>query len=67
MSLWYNNVVKEVENDDFPQVKVFIRWNRTNVNNIQIDTVVRWIYNVKEMKIRAEKIPKNDIRRYFEV
>ena len=59
--------MKEVEEGDYLQVKIFVWRNRININQIQIDTVVRWIYNVKEMKKRAKKISKNDVRRFFEV
>ena len=67
MREWYGNVVKEVENGEYPQIKVFVRRNKLNMNDVNVDTVLRWMCNVKEMRKKAEKIPKNGIRRYFEI
>ena len=47
-------------------VNIFIRRNQIEVKDCDTETIKRWIYNVKEVMKKAEKIPKNDIRRYFE-
>ena len=56
-----------VENGDLIQVKVFVRRNEINLQTACTDTIIQWIYNIKEMIKKASKFPRNDIRRYFEI
>ena len=62
---WYENVIKRAENSDNTQIKMHIRSKRLDVNKCKIETIKRWIYNLKEFEKRMEKTKKNDIRRYF--
>ena len=47
-------------------VNMFVRRNQIEVNDCDTEVIKHWIYNNKEVMKKAEKIPKNDIRRYFE-
>ena len=39
---------------------------KIRINDCSTKTIKRWIYNAKEVIKKAEKLPRNDIRRYFE-
>ena len=47
-------------------VNLYIRKHEINVNECTTDTIRKWILNAKEVMKKAEKLKKNDIRRYFE-
>ena len=64
---WYEKLRKEVELNKPPQVKLFVRRNALELRRCSIETIRTWIYNVKELQKKVEKLPKEDIRRYFEV
>ena len=64
---WYNNLKRKVEQDEPPQVKLFVRRNHIDVQRSSTETIKTWIYNVKEIMKKVEKLPKGDIRRYFEI
>ena len=63
---WYNKLKSYIERDEPLIVKLFVRKNPINVEDSNTETIKRWIYNVKEIMKKAEKLPRNDIRRYFE-
>ena len=44
---------------------MFIRSHQLKVNDCNTETIRRWIYNAKEVMKKVEKLPKNDIQRYF--
>ena len=58
---------KEVELNEPPQVKLFVRRNALELRRYSIETIRTWIYNMKELQKKVEKLPKGNIRRYFEV
>ena len=47
--------------------RIIIWYDNTKKGMEAGEYLQKQIYNAKEMKKRAEKIPRNDIRRYFEV
>lgn len=64
---WYKNLKEHVENKEPPQACIFVRRNELDLVRCKTETTFQWIYNVKEMIRNVEKMPKNDIRRYFEI
>jgi len=38
-----------------------------NILRSSTKAIIKWIYNVKKIMSKASKMPRNDIRRYFEV
>ena len=63
---WYHKLKNYIERNESRMVNMFIRRHQIEVNNCNTETIKCWIYNAKEVMKKAEKIPKNDIRRYFE-
>jgi len=53
-------------NSPYTQVRAFIIRNELDPKKVKPHALQRWIYNVKEMQKKADKRPKNDIRRYCE-
>ena len=53
-------------NCECPHIKVFVSRSELDKNHTKPHILQQWIYNVKEMHNKVEKLPKNDIRRYFE-
>ena len=47
------------------KVRMFIQRTDRNVNNNNMIEMKQWIYNVKEMSKKVEKLPQGDIRRFF--
>ena len=45
--------------------ELLVMCNELNTSRSNAGIIKNWIYNVKEM-IKGRKIPKNNIRRYFE-
>ena len=64
---WCKKLKEKVEKEEPPQVKLFATRNRINVEQNSTETIRMWIYNVKEIMKKVEKLPKGDIRRYFEM
>ena len=50
----------------YPQVKAFVMRNELDPEKVKLHVLQRWIYNMKEMVKKADKRPKNNIRRYYE-
>ena len=63
---WYQKVKEEMINCECPQVKSFTRRNELDETHTSPHVMQQWMHNVNEMHRKAEKRPKNDIRRYFE-
>ena len=55
----------ESENSQYPQVKKFAMQNQLNIDWLRIETIKQWILNIKEIKNKLERLPKNDIRMFF--
>ena len=64
---WYNKEKERAEKSELTQVRMFASKSKINVENSAVDMIKRWITNVKDIEKKAEKLPKNDIRRYFEL
>ena len=47
-------------------VTMFITKHPIDVKECSTKTIKRWTHNAKEVMKNAEKLKKNDIRRYFE-
>jgi len=58
-------VKQDAKNSRYPQVKVFIMRNQIEIEKYRIETIKTWIYDMKEIQKKLEKIPKNDIRIFF--
>ena len=63
---WYKKVKEAMINCEYPHVKVFVLCSELDKNHTKPHILQQWVHNVKEMYNKAEKLPKNDIRRYFE-
>ena len=63
---WYNKLKSYIERSEPRMINMFIRINQIDVNSCNTETIRQWIYNAKEVMKKVEKLPKNDIRRYFE-
>ena len=48
------------------QVKMHARRTNADVERCTIDRIFRWMCNVKRLIRKVEKMPKNDMRQYFE-
>ena len=59
------NIKNHIEDYEPPQVKLFIQRNEINVEKSNTETIIQWIYNVKEMMKKVSKLPCNDIRRFL--
>ena len=63
---WYEKMKDQIENNEPMQVKLFACRNKIDVARAKSGEVLQWIYNVKKIIKEVGKLPKNDIRRYFE-
>ena len=63
---WYKIIKKQVEEKEPLQVKMFVSRNRIDAERVGSKTLLQWIYNLKKIIKKVEKIPRNDIRRYFQ-
>ena len=57
---------RKVEENEPPQVKIFARRNKINVQSFSIETIKKWIYNVTDLSKKVERLPKGNIRRFME-
>ena len=64
---WHDKIKEKVENDEPPTVKLFAMRNKIDAERCSTETIRVWIYNVKEIIKKAEKLPRGDIRRFFEM
>ena len=55
----------ESENSQYSQVEKFAMQNQLNIDWLRIETINQWILNIKEIKNKLERLPKNDIRIFF--
>ena len=65
MKEWYKKEKLRAENSDKNQVRLHMKIFKININQYKIDTIKRQIMNLKDIEKKIEKIPRNDIRRYF--
>ena len=47
------------------QVREFVKKFKINIEQCNIDTIKKWIINLKKIQKKVESVPNNDIRRYF--
>ena len=62
---WYEKVKVKAESGVDEQLKKYVQKHQIEVEQYKTETVRRWINNVREFERKLEKIPKEDIRRYF--
>ena len=62
---WKENLEKHVEENEPVVVKTFVRRYKIDAERSSMESMKSWIYSVKEMIKKVEKIPENDIRRFF--
>ena len=65
MKEWHEKEKLRAENSDKNQVRSYVKTFKININQCKIDTIKRWIRNLKDIEKKIERIPRNDIRRYF--
>ena len=64
---WYEKIKLKAENSNQRQMRLCVKKNEIKVQQCRTETIKRWMHNVKEFEKKIDKIPQNDIRRYFEV
>ena len=64
---WYEKIKLKAENSNQRQMRLCVKKNEIKVQQCRTETIKRWTCNVKEFEKKIDKIPQNDIRRYFEV
>ena len=57
----YKKLKTKVEQDKPPQVKLFVRRNKINVDRSSAKLIRLQIYNVKEVMKKLERLPKGEI------
>ena len=57
---------RKAEENEPPQVQLFVRRSKINIERCSTETIKTWIYNVKNLIRKVEKLPKGDIRRFME-
>ena len=59
-------IERHVETNKSMQAKLFMRRSKVNINSCEIETIFKWIRNIKRIMKKVKEMPSNDIRRYFE-
>ena len=62
---WCNKVKKHVEHNKPRSVKLFADRTDVKIDQSRTETILQWICNVKTMMRKVEKIPQDDMRRFF--
>ena len=57
--------LNQVEEKEPLAVKMHARRNKIDVERSSVEGIKRWIYRIKDMIKKVEKIHVEDIRRYF--
>ena len=52
-------------NSNTHQLRDYIRKFIINEERSNVETLKKWIMNLKQLEKRVEKVPRNDIRRYM--
>ena len=64
---WKRNLERHMERNESMQVKLFARKSDINLETCETETIYNWIRNVKKIMNKVSNLPKNDIRRHFEL
>lgn len=64
--LWYEKIKIQVNEREPQQVKFFTQRIGIDTQNSRNEVVLQWTWNVKNMIRKVEKLPREDIKRYFE-
>ena len=62
---WKEKLENQVEEKEPLAVKMYARRNKIDVERSSVEGIKRWIYGIKDMIKKVEKIHVEDIRRYF--
>ena len=64
---WYEKEKEKAKESDIPQVGEFAQKFKINIKQCTVDTIKKWIMNLRKIEKKMERVPANDIRRYFSV
>ena len=64
---WYEKEKEKAERSEHAPVRMFVKRCKINIGNSRVETIKQWIMNVKDIEKKVEKLPRNDIRRYFDL
>ena len=64
---WYEKEKERTQNSEMQQVREYVKKFKINIERCNIDTIKKWIMNLKIIEKKIEKVSKNDIRRYISV
>ena len=62
---WKKIIEEQVERNEPFAVKTYANRTKIDDERSSVDQIRRWIHGVKEMIKKVEKMPENDIRKYF--
>ena len=65
MKEWKKNAEEQVEQKEPLAAKMHVNRTKIDEERSSVDQIRRWTHGVKEMIKKVEKIPENDIRKYF--
>ena len=54
-----------MEQKELLAIKTFARRNKIDADRSDAESIRKWIYSVKEIIKKDEKMPENDTRRFF--
>jgi len=66
MKKWYANTIEMIKASNDGELQKYADKHQINIDQSNTETIRKWILNLKSFKRKLEKIPKNDIRRYFQ-
>ena len=66
MILKYNNKRNNEINQEYLQIKTYITKKAINIENSSIETIRKWIRELRRVKMKSEKYSLNNIRYYFD-
>lgn len=51
---WHEKITKDGYEGEYPQVKLFLRRNELNIDQVKTETIIRWAHNVKGLRKKVE-------------
>ena len=62
---WLMQEKEKAENSENWQVREYVKKFAINEERSDVEKMKKWIMNLKKLKMKVEKVPKNDIRNYI--
>ena len=62
---WKKNIEEQVERKEPMAVKTHVNRTKIDEERSSVDQIRRWMHGIKDMIKKVEKMPENDIRKYF--